>query len=141
MLDTLRNHFVTDHILLDMNFYRDLNWFKKFLKKFNGRAFFDHRPVQATIELDVCLQGLGALYMNQVYVIPIPQYCDSFSIVHLEMPNILVTVRVLRKTWKHQRILIKCDNQAVVLVLNSEKHTGSYISSQKYCDGNIGTGY
>ena len=39
MLDTLRNHFGTDHILLDMNFHREINWFKKFLKKINGKAF------------------------------------------------------------------------------------------------------
>ena len=77
--------------------------------------------LQATIELDACLQGLGAIYRNQVYVFPIPQYCDSFSMVHLEMLNILVAIRVWGKVWKHQRILIKCDNQAVVSVLNSGK--------------------
>ena len=121
MLDTLRRHFGTDNIILDIDFHRDLNWLKKCLKKFNGTAFFDHRPVQATIELDACLQGLGAIYRNQVYAFPIPQYCDSFPIVHLEMLNILVAIRVWGNAWKHQRILIKCDNQAVVSVLNSGK--------------------
>ena len=29
------------------HFGRDLNWFKKFLTTFNGKAFFVHRPVQA----------------------------------------------------------------------------------------------
>ena len=119
MLDTLRAHFGKENIALDINFHRDLNWFQKFLSKFNGTAFFVHRPVQATIELDACLQGLGAVYMNQVYAIHIPQYCKNFSIVHLEMLNILVAVRVWGKNWKNQRILIKCDNQAVVSVLNS----------------------
>ena len=54
----------------------------------------------AAIELDACLQGLGVVYMNQVYVIHIPQYCQHFSIVHLEMLNILVAVRVWGKNWK-----------------------------------------
>ena len=53
-----------------------------------------HSPVQATIELDACLQGLGSIYVNQVYTIPIPQYCQNLSIVHLEMLNILVAVGV-----------------------------------------------
>ena len=66
MLDTLHRHNNTDKIVLDINFHRDLNWFCKFLPKFNGRAFFSHSPVQATIELDACLQGLGAVCMNQV---------------------------------------------------------------------------
>ena len=121
MLDTLRSHVGTASIVLDINFHRDLNWFNKFLKKFNGRAFFNHRPVEATIELDACLQGLGAIYRNQVYAFPIPQYCDSFSIVHSEMVNILVAIRVWGKVWKNQRIVIKCDNQVVVSVLNSGK--------------------
>ena len=79
VLDTLRRHFGTDKLTLDIDFHRDLNWLKKFLKKFNGTAFFYHRPVQATIELDACLQGLGAIYRNQVYAFPIPQYCDPFQ--------------------------------------------------------------
>ena len=54
--------------------------------------------------------------MNQVYAICIPHYCQNFSIVH-----ILVAVRVWGKNWKNQHILIKCDNQAVVSVLNSGK--------------------
>ena len=37
------------------------------------------------------------------------------------MCNILVAIRVWGNVWKHQRILIKCDNQAVVSVLNSGK--------------------
>ena len=63
MLDTLRAHFCKEKISLDINFHRDLNWLKKCLPKFNGTAFFVHHPVQATIELDACLQGLGAVYI------------------------------------------------------------------------------
>ena len=51
--------------MLDINFHRNLNCFKNVLKKFNGRAYFDHRPIEATIELDACLKDLGAIYMNQ----------------------------------------------------------------------------
>ena len=59
--------------------------------------------------------------MNQLYAIHIPQYCKKFSIVHLEMLNILVAVRVWGKNWKNKRILIKCNNQAVVFVLKTGK--------------------
>ena len=37
------------------------------------------------------------------------------------MLNILVAIRVWGNVWKHQCILIKCDNQVVVSVLNSGK--------------------
>ena len=95
------------------NTTRGLNWFQNFLPQFNGKAFFVHRPVQATIELDACLQGFGAVYMNQVYAVPIPEYCFQFSIVHLEMLNILVAIRVWCQYWANKHIIIKCDNQAV----------------------------
>ena len=88
MLDLL-SHFGKEHIRLDINFHRDLNWFQKFRPQFNGKAFLVHGLVQATTELDACLQGLGPVYMNQVFAVPIPEYCFQFSIVHLEMLNIL----------------------------------------------------
>ena len=37
------------------------------------------------------------------------------------MLNILVAVRVWKQNWENKRVLLKCDNQAVVSVLNSEK--------------------
>ena len=121
MLNTLRAHFGTDAINLDQDFHRDLNWFLRFLPQFNGTAFFNHTPVHMTIELDACLVGLGAICMNQVYAIEIPKNFENYSIVHLEMLNILVALRVWAKEWSNKKILLKCDNQAVVSVLNSGK--------------------
>ena len=114
MLDTLRSHFGRDDISLDVNFHRNLNWFLKFF----GTAFFNHTPMRKVIELDACLEGLGTIYQNQAYSIRIPKNFENYNIVHLEMLNILVA-------WSHQwiatKILLKCDNQAVVSVLNSGK--------------------
>ena len=110
MLDTLRSHFGKNEINLNQDFHRDLNWFTKFLPQFNGIAFFNHCPVHMTIELDVCLVGLGAICMNQVYAIKIPKNYENYSIVHLEMLNILVALRVWAKQWANKKILLKCDN-------------------------------
>ena len=46
MLDVLRNMGEEKFTNLDLNFFQDLNWFSKFLTKFNGVAFFDHRPIK-----------------------------------------------------------------------------------------------
>ena len=59
--------------------------------------------------------------MNQVYAIKIPKNYENYSIVHLEMLNILVALRVWAKQWANKKVLLKCDNQAVVSVLNSGK--------------------
>ena len=68
----------------------------------DARAFFVHHPVHTAIELNACLQELCAVYINQVYAIPIPQCCQNFPIVHLEMLNILVAVLLWKQNWENQ---------------------------------------
>ena len=77
--------------------------------------------VQRKVKLDASLQGLGENYNNEVYVIPLPKNYGGFGIIHLEMLNIMVAVRVWKYCWARKSILIYCDNQAVVSVLNSDK--------------------
>ena len=93
MLGTLRAHFGKNEINLDQEFHRDLNWFTKFLSQFDGTVFFNLSPVHMTIELDAFLVGLGAICMNQVYAIKIPQNYENYSIVHLEILHFLVALR------------------------------------------------
>ena len=59
--------------------------------------------------------------MNQIYAIKIPKNYENYSIVHLEMLNNLVAIRVWAKQWANKKIQLKCDNQAVVSLLNSGK--------------------
>ena len=84
-------------------------------------TFIDKRPVQATIELDACLNGIGAHYDNAVYAYKFTGLPQTYSIVHLEMINIPVALRVWGSCWANKKIIIKCDNQAVVSVLNTGK--------------------
>ena len=43
----------------------------------------------------------------------------SFSITHLEMWNMLLALRLWGPRWASTSVKIKCDNQAVVSVINS----------------------
>ena len=95
MLELLRTNTRNSVIILNDEFQRDLNWFCKFVPKFNGSPFFVHKHVNHEIELVACLQGLGARWGNEIYAIPINVSHEGMSIVHLEMLNILVAVR----TW------------------------------------------
>ena len=73
------------------------------------------------IALDACLTGIGAVYgknvyffdLNDIYVSP------TFSIIHLEMWNILAACRIWGHLWSGSSVHILCDNEAVVHVLNS----------------------
>ena len=129
MLDLLRNACKHDTISITDEFRRDLNWFETFTPKFNGTAFFSHISVNHKIELDACLQGLGARWNNSVYAVPLPLGYENMSIVHLEMLNIMVTIRTWGQYWAGQKICIYCDNQAVVCVLTTGRTKDAILAS------------
>ena len=119
MLQLLRDHTCRSVIILTNDFYRDLNWFNTFLVQFNGTTFFDYKKPDHTIYLDACLTGCGAAFANMIYALPIPLGYKNYTIVHLEILNIVVALKIWGDTWKDQVIDIKCDNMAVVEVLRS----------------------
>ena len=87
-----------------------------------------------TVELEACLTGLGGCCDNVVYHVPIPVGYNQFTIVHLEMVNILVALKLFGQTWRGNRVLIKCDNEAVVSVLRSGRARDPFLGA---CARNI----
>ena len=69
LLQTLRDSNKAKIISLNDNFHRDIQWFRKFLTKFNGKMYFVKEKVHGMVRLDVCLTGMGAIYKNEVYQI------------------------------------------------------------------------
>ena len=82
---------------------------------------YNHRKNDHVIELDACLDGLGGIWKNYVYHLPIPRHYLGLTIIHLEMVNILVELKVFGPSWATKKVLVKCDNQAVVAVLTHSK--------------------
>ena len=121
MLELLRQTHKDTTINLTPGFIQDLAWFLKFAPKFNGTSYFNHAHVHAKIELDASLEGLGAYFNDQIYAIPLVRGYNQFHIVQLEMLNVLVAVRVWANQWNGKTIVIACDNQAVVSVINTGK--------------------
>ena len=129
ILDLLRANYDTKSITLTHDFRRDIRWFKKFLGHFNGTAFYDHKPIQEILELDACLVGLGGRCDNKVYHLPIVKHYANLHITHLEMVNILVAIRVFGPSWFNKKVLVKCDNQAVVHVLNNGRTKDAFLAA------------
>ena len=134
MLALLRSGHANQKIELTSDFRRDLRWFGKFLPLYNGISLYDHRPVDFTLELDACLTGLGGRWSKFVYHLPIVRGFMNFSIVHLEMVNILLAVRLFQVHWSGRKVLVKCDNEAVVSVLRSGRTRDPYLGA---CARNI----
>ena len=63
----------------------------------------------------------GPVYEDMVYALPIPLGFCNYTIVHLEMLNIMVALKVWGQHWADKCIEIKCYNLAVVLVLQEGK--------------------
>ena len=94
MLQLLRQHTSKSTIFLNPAFHRDLNWFNIFLLQFNGITFFDYKQPDHTVYLDACLTGFGAAFANKIYALTIPLGFKNYTIVHLEILNIVVAMKI-----------------------------------------------
>ena len=134
VLQLLREYHGQTRIHLNPEFHRDLRWFERFLPLYNGITLYDHQKTGHQVHLDACLQGLGGVWQNMVYHLPVPLGFNSLSIVHLQMLNILVAVKIFCTHWKEMNILIHSDNFAIVNVLKSGKAQYPYLAA---CARNI----
>ena len=53
----------------------------------------------------------------------------NWTIVHLEMINLLLVLRLLHNKRTSNKVLIHCDNQAVVTVLNTGKTHDPFLAA------------
>ena len=95
---------------------------------------YNHTNVDITLELDACLLGLRATWGRFVYHLSIPLYFWEMKIAHLKMVNIFLAIKVFQEFWKGIHVLVKCDNQAVVAVLQSSQACDPFLAA---CARNI----
>ena len=129
MLELLRQNYDASTIKLTQAFRQDLRWFSRFLDKYNGVSMYNHTKIDHVVELDACLDGLGGVWKNFVYHLPIPRHYLGLTIVHLEMVNILVALKIFGPFWATKKVLVKCDNQAVVAVLTHSKTRDPFLAT------------
>ena len=129
MLQTLRSNYGHTTIKLDPEFHRDLRWFERFLPLYNGVSLYDHKKCDHQVHLIACLQGLGGVWQNLVYHLPITYGYKGLNIAHLEMVNILVALKVFCRHWAGKHVMVHCDNQAVVCVLQSGKARDPFLGA------------
>ena len=64
-----------------------------------------------------------------MYSLPIPLGFMKYTIVHLEILNIVVAAKIWANNWANQKIQIFCDNMAVVEVLTTGKTRDSTLAT------------
>ena len=85
--------------------------------------------MDSVLDLDACLTSLGGCWDQWVYHLPPHLGYGNYSIVYLEMVNILLGLKGFMYFWQKSKILIRCGNQAVVTVLNTVKTRESYLAA------------
>ena len=121
MLQLLRDNHNNSKILLTAEFKKDLNWFNSFLVHYNGVTFYNNKYCHFEVHLDASLTGLGGAFKDMVYALPLPVKHGNYTIVHLEILNVVVALKIWASHWANHRIKMYCDNMAVVEVLQAGK--------------------
>ena len=80
-------------------------------------TYYDTNYCHTEVHLDACLSGLGASFEYMVSALPMPQNYNNYNIVHLELLNIVLALKVWAVHWSNKRSRTHCDNMAVVDVL------------------------
>ena len=120
------------HIKLNKEFFKDIQWFLTFLPSYNDITCFDKQDVEHcnSLYLDASFSGLDAVWGNRVYITPvlsIPGF--TLTIVHLEMLNIVLALRMWGHFWCHAKKNDFCDNMAVVQVVGSSKTKDPFLAA------------
>ena len=92
-------------IILTDEFHKDLCWFDKFLPMFIAWS----QPCGVCTQIGYVFDRTGGCWSKFFYL--------NLDTVHLEMPYILMAVCLFGRSWSGRRVLIKCDNDTVVLQL------------------------
>ena len=131
ILDLFRTNTHLRKIHLTSDFHKDIQWFLAFLPSFNGISYLSNPNVDdsQSLFLDACLTGIGAVWQDRVYATPIHSCADlKLRIVHFEMLNIVIALRIWGHLWQHGSISIRCDNLGVVQVVKTGKTRDPFLA-------------
>ena len=90
---------------------------------------YAYKMANSVIELDSYLTGLGGMWVNFVYHLPLPRGFRNLDIVHHEMVNSVLALCLFAQYWAGSRILIKCNNDTIVKVLNAGKARDPFLGA------------
>ena len=134
MLEFLRSMGERQEKQLSTEFKKDVNWWLKFLPLYDGVSMMVTEEWSTPDEVfasDACLIGSGGWCQGQYFHSCFPQFiqAEKLHINCLELLTICVCVKLWGKQWRGKRILVQCDNQVSVEVLNSGRGRDPFMLS------------
>ncbi len=103
---------------------KDIKWWRMFLRKYNGVSIIGDATwsnPDAVFATDACLSGCGGFSDGEYFHEEFPDFVanQNAHINTLELLTVVVACKLWGKLWQGKRILIRCDNEATVTVINS----------------------
>ena len=119
-------------IRLNVEFRRDLHWWRTFLAQWNGISFFLSPTVAPLPNLSIASDASGALGFGAFWQSSWFSHSWSFlprplSITYRELVPIVVAASLWGPLWCRLRVQFQCDNSAVVAILNKGSSKSSEV--------------
>ena len=103
----------------------DINWFRQYASKCNGRRLLARQRPHLDIECDACRQGAGgfSITTGEYYSFSFPEsYTSHFHICQLEAINIVMSIKTLvNPTITRMHVQVHTDNISAMYTLNTGK--------------------
>ena len=121
---------------LTAEFHKDLLWWKTFLPLYNGVSMMPWENWSGPDEIvasDACLQACGAWSCTRLefFHLRFPDFIlqQELSINALELLTVVVAAKVWGKHWRGKRIVVHCDNEVSVTVINTGRSHSTFLLS------------
>ena len=113
-------------VRLNEDIKKDLFWWTVFLDRYNGVSFMwlDQVEGEMAFATDATLSGIGGFYKDEFFSEEIEDVRilqGSKNIAHMEMLALTIALKIWIVQLKMKRLIIECDNIAVLEVINRGK--------------------
>ena len=122
------------HVNLTAEFRKDIAWWRRFLRAYNGVSMISTAQWSSPGEVfttDACLTGCGGLCGDQYFHAAFPSFVvqQTLDINCLELLTIIVALKLWGLRWSGLRLTVRCDNEVAVTVLNTGRCWNSFLNS------------
>ena len=111
----------------------DLEFFRVLMPEFNGISLLDKSmvPPDEQLEIDSCLEACGGLSGFHYYSRCFPAFVlrEKHPIAHLEMLNLVVSLRLWVSRWRGKKLQVFCDNQNTCVALQNGRSRDRFMQS------------
>ncbi|CAG2238689.1 unnamed protein product [Mytilus edulis] len=113
---------------------KDILWWKKFLPLYNGVSMMlieEWSKPDEIFSSDACMTGCGGMFKEHFFHVEFPDAIvnEQLHINALEMLTVVVCLKLWGTKLRGKRIMIKCDNQVTVTVINTGRSRNQFLQS------------